>query len=569
MINNLFEQRSVLNLSKTTTITNNYTALSTDEIIICNNSSNITISLPDISLNSNKNIKYIIKRNNRHVTILSNGVQTIDGVAQYEMKYTGDTICLVTNGTNNWIILMKETIYEINTPTTISMSPTGDDNLGDENNDFSSIAGIFNWLNNIKITNTVNILVKAGEYSITDRTILNHPYGMLFNISGVVHTVVNPITNIAAGPGANEVTITYTNDVDTNNFKTGYGLRIKNTFKNVNSSAEGCYKIKSFPTTKTVRCECPNREFPAVVFNVADMTSEVYQSVFNVSGINAIGIYLENGNINTVEKLFFYGDLSDYSYAVGMRTAYIYKMENICLQNFQHGCNLEYSSLHLIRYNSLCNCTSDGLISDGRIFLTDSTINHNSYYGVKATNTDCVICNNEYGVGLMTSGDVCVNPTMYYNYTMFDIYPGFEANYTLECSQLGNNDFMLSMYDINQMKNDTMFKYNNYTVPFYTKKFDHDYTNFVRNNVSVDTTMTDVIWDRHLLKYIWYKNNTANTATVSFSGVGDISVLANQEAILIVNKLFSTTDKTTINITSTNWNGVSMDVVFVNEQILY
>lgn len=571
MQNKIFDQKSILNLDRITRINANYNMTLDDEIIICDNQAGtITVSLPDITILNNKNIKILIKRNYRQVIVSAFAGQKIDNNKLSEvLRYEGDSIILINNGIDSWETISYEHTYEVKFPTPLSISNTGSDLTGDIDNPFASIIGVFDWLNNIKILDQVTINVEPGVYLISTRDILNNPYGMMISIVGSIYNIPQLVTDVSPGPNPNEITITFDNDINASEVVSGYGLRIRNSNKDINSILEGSYKIKDIPTTNTILLDCPNMELPSLVYNYTNITVDIYQSTFNVFGINSIGIYLENCNLNKIQDLFFYGDTQDYSYGIGLRTSYIYRIQNVGVQNFQIGCNAEYASSHIIDDCTFNNCSLNGIYSDGRIYITNSVFNHNSTYGARCTTSDCIICNNSYGTSLVTSGDQCYNPTMFYNYTMFDIYSGLEAFYILDCGLLGNNTFMIDVYDNNQMRDDVVFKINNYTIPFYTKRYDDAYTNFVKNDVSSDTTLTEVIWDRYLCRYIWYKNNTANTATITFSQIGDTVILPNQEAFIKVDKLFSSTDKTSIDISSLNWNGVSIDVVFVNEQIIY
>ena len=94
--------------NKTTSISANYTATTSDYVIGCDTSSNtITITLPAANA-TNVGLTYVIKDTGNaatnNITLDANASETIDGAATYVMSNNRESVTIINDGANGWFV---------------------------------------------------------------------------------------------------------------------------------------------------------------------------------------------------------------------------------------------------------------------------------------------------------------------------------------------------------------------------------------------------------------------------------------------------------------------------------
>ena len=175
---------------KVDTITSNTTLDASYGIVICRNSSAITITLPS-SATSKGRIYYIKKASTGNVTIAPSLLQTIDGSLSFLLNTNNQMVNIIADGNSKWMItqnaVASATSLASNTLTsaTNTLSSTVNGVLGTA----SMVNSISNSSASNTLTTTVNGVAATGVNIINSNALNTSSNGITSTVNGVSSTL--------------------------------------------------------------------------------------------------------------------------------------------------------------------------------------------------------------------------------------------------------------------------------------------------------------------------------------------------------------------------------------------
>ena len=185
---------------KVDTITANATLGSTNGIIICKNTSDITLTMPSTATSKGR-IYYIKKGSTGNITITPYTAQTIDGSSSLVLSTANQMISIVSDGISKWLITQNTTAGSSIAGATNTLTSSGN-TLTSTANGVAASASAVNSVSNTSSTNTlttnVNGITGSGVNIINSNATSLSGTNLTTTVNGVASTALNLTPAITA-----------------------------------------------------------------------------------------------------------------------------------------------------------------------------------------------------------------------------------------------------------------------------------------------------------------------------------------------------------------------------------